>query len=136
MILRVVFDTTTVVSAFLFPTGRLAWLRQHWKAGACTPLLSRLTAAELMRVFSYPKFELAADRRNELLGEYLPFCEIVEVDQSCPIICRDPNDQPFLDLAQCGRADLLVSGDSDLLTLRGLPGFTIEAPESYRQDLV
>ncbi|MYE25601.1 MAG: PIN domain-containing protein, partial [Gammaproteobacteria bacterium] len=29
--------------------------------------------------------------------------------------CRDPHDVPFLELALVGRADLLVTGDRDLL---------------------
>jgi uncharacterized protein len=127
---RIVFDTTTVVSALLFANGRLTWLRQHWRDAACIPLVSRPTVAELTRVLSYPKFHLSADDRTELLAEYLPYCEIVDPLQRCPAICRDPKDQPFLDLAQSGKADLLVSGDQDLLALSGQTTFLIETPES------
>jgi putative PIN family toxin of toxin-antitoxin system len=130
---RVVFDTTTVVSALLFANGRLAWLRQHWRADGCTPVLSRETAAELTRVLAYPKFRLSQDERRELLAEYLPYCEVIEKVQRCKLVCRDVNDQPFLDLAQCGKAELLVSGDQDLLALAGQTDFLIETPESYRR---
>lgn len=130
---RVVFDTTTVVSALLFANGRLAWLRQHWREEGCTPLLSRATAAELTRVLGYPKFRLSQDERRELLGEYLPYCEVIELTEKCDLVCRDINDQPFLDLAQSGKADLLVSGDQDLLVLAGPTGFFIETPEAYRR---
>jgi putative PIN family toxin of toxin-antitoxin system len=130
---RVVFDTNTVVSALLFANGRLAWLRAHWREGGCTPLISRVTAKELTRVLSYPRFRLSAEDRLELLADYLPFCETVEADQRCPTVCRDANDQAFLDLAQSGRADLLVTGDRDLLALIGKTGFLIETPETYRR---
>jgi len=129
---RVVFDTTTVVSALVFAHGRLAWLRQHWREGGCTPLLSRTTAAELTRVLGYPKFRLSEDDRRELLADYLPYCEIVERIQTCPHICRDEKAQPFLDLAQAGGASLFVSGDKDLLVMSGLTAFQIETPEAYR----
>jgi predicted nucleic acid-binding protein len=66
------------------------------------------------------------------LAHYLPYCEIVEQVTRCPQICRDKKDQPFLDLAQSGRAELLVSGDSDLLALAGQTTFLIETPEVYR----
>lgn len=128
-----VFDTTTVVSSLLFANGRLAWLRQHWRNDECTPLLSRATAAELTRVLGYPKFRLSQDERRELLAEYLPFCEVIDKVERCKLICRDVNDQPFLDLAQYGKADLLVSGDQDLLALAGRAGFLIETPESYHR---
>ena len=129
---RVVFDTTTVVSALLFESGRLSWLRGHWRQGGCTPLLSRVTAAELTRVLGYPKFKLSPDDRIELLGDYLPFCEVLEPAESCPHVCRDLRDQPFLGLAQSGKAELLVSGDGDLLALAGQTAFGIESPEDYR----
>jgi putative PIN family toxin of toxin-antitoxin system len=129
---RVVFDTTTIVSALVFANGRLTWLRQHWREGGCIPLLSRTTAAELTRVLGYPKFRLSQDDRRELLADYLPYCEIVEQIEACPHICRDEKDQPFLDLAQTGGASLLVSGDKDLFVMTGLTDFQIETPEAYR----
>jgi len=129
---RVVFDTNTVLSTLLFRNGRLAWLRSHWMQSRCLPLLSRETAAELARVFGYQKFGLTASRRAELLGFYLPYCEIVEVRERFSVICRDAKDQMFLDLAHSGRADILVSGDRDLLALAGQASFAIESPEDYR----
>jgi putative PIN family toxin of toxin-antitoxin system len=129
---RVVFDTTTVVSTLLFANGRLAWLRQHWRGGGCVPLISRKTTAELVRVLGYPKFKLSPDDSRELLAEYLPYCESIELTAKCLSTCRDPNDQPFLDLAQSGKADLLISGDGDLLELAGQTTFLIETPEAYR----
>jgi uncharacterized protein len=133
VIARVVFDTTTVVSALLFPSGRLAWLRRHWLEGECTPLISRPTAAELTRVLMYPKFLLSAGDRRELLAEYLPYCVVVEITKPCAVACRDPKDQPFLDLAESGAAEVLVTGDKDLLVLAGHTRFSIEEPESYRR---
>jgi putative PIN family toxin of toxin-antitoxin system len=116
---RVVFDTGTVVSALLFTRGQLAWLRTHWASGACTPLLSAATAAELARVLAYPKFKLGVEEQHELLGDYLPFAEIVTRPRRCPVLCRDPADRPFLDLAHGSGATVLVSGDADLLSLAG-----------------
>jgi putative PIN family toxin of toxin-antitoxin system len=130
--LRVVFDTTTVISALLFAGGRLAWLRAHWQSGECIPLISAVTAGELTRVLAYPKFELSIEDRRELLADYLPFCEVITSARKCKILCRDKRDQPFLDLAEGGKAELLVSGDRDLLVLAGKTTFVIEPPEAYR----
>jgi putative PIN family toxin of toxin-antitoxin system len=132
---RVVFDTSSVVSALLFANGRLAWLREHWREGGCVPLISRATAAELTRVLRYPKFGLSSDDVRELLADYLPYCEVIERAGRCASVCRDVSDQIFLDLAESGRADLLISGDLDLLTLAGQTGFLIETPEEYRRGM-
>lgn len=130
---RVVFDTNTVISALLFAGGRLSWLRGHWRGGAVVPLICRGTAEELTRVVSYPRFRLSLEDRLDLLGDYLPYCETVEPSKRCPVSCRDANDQQFLDLAQSGNANVLVTGDRDLLALIGKARFLIETPEAYRQ---
>ncbi len=129
---RIVFDTSVVVSAVVLQSGRLAWLRAHWSDGGCIPLISGDTAAELIRILGYRKFRLETQRRDELLADYLPYCEIVDITETCSVLCRDPNDQPFLDLAQSGKADSLVSGDRDLLVLAGQTRFAVETPEAYR----
>lgn len=129
---RVVFDSNVVLSALLF-AGRLSWLVDHWQAGECLPLVSNSTAEELARVLAYSKFRLTADEQLEALGAYVPSCEIVEVTECCAAICRDPKDQMLLDLAESGKADLLVTGDEDLLALAGQTSFLIETPEAYRR---
>lgn len=128
---RVVFDTSTVVPALLFAKGRLAWLRSHWRKKNCAPIISRATTAELVRVLRYPKFKLSAEDCRELLADYLPYCEVIESTKRCSCVCRDKNDQPFLDLAESGKADFLVSGDKDLLSLAGQASFVIETAEAY-----
>jgi len=131
-LLRVVFDTNVVLSALLFPNGRLAWLRSHWREGGAAPLISPATARELTRVLAYPKFRLSEQYCIELLALYLPYCESLNPTDKCPIKCRDAKDQPLLDLAQSGNADVLVTGDEDLLALAGQTAFPIETPEAYR----
>lgn len=130
---RVVFDTNVVLPALLFTHGRLSWLVGHWEAGVCVPLISRVTAEELKRILAYPKFQLSSIEQLEALSGYLPFCEAVEIADSCPVLCRDAKDQPFLDLAESGKADFLVTGDEDLLALAGQTSFVIETPEAYRR---
>ena len=74
---RVVLDTNTVVSALLFGSGRLAWLRLAWQAGQFIPLLGHETAAELIRVLGYPRFKLTRAEQEALLADFLPFAEVV-----------------------------------------------------------
>jgi putative PIN family toxin of toxin-antitoxin system len=115
---RLVFDTNTVVSALLFRSGRLAWLRSEWRTARMVPLVSKATVLELVRVLSYPKFELSEVEQEELLGEYLPFAEVVQVSGRLDLPnCRDEADQMFLEVAAAGNAGALVTGDSDLLAM-------------------
>ena len=133
---RVVFDTNVVISAVLFRMGRLAWLRDHWQEGVCIPLASWATLDELERVLGYSKFKLSAREFAEVMNLYLPYCDILTPTESCTIRCRDPKDQALLDLAHCGKADILVTGDQDLLSLTGQTLFAIETPEEYRLRII
>jgi len=45
--------------------------------------------------------------------------------------CRDENDQMFTELACVGKADVLVSGDADLLIIFDQCPFTIETPADF-----
>ncbi len=118
---RVVLDTNIVLSALIFGHGRLAPLRHAWQQERLRPLISKATAAELIRALAYPKFKLSIEDRHELLGEYLPWCTAVAIPAEPPRTprCRDPFDLPFLQLAITGKADYLVTGDDDLLALSG-----------------
>jgi putative PIN family toxin of toxin-antitoxin system len=121
---RVVLDTHVLVSALLFRTGSLVWLRGAWQAQAIRPLASRETIAELIRVLGYPKFRLAEEDWGHLLGDYLPWCETIAEPRAADIPdCRDPFDRKFLVLAIAAKADALVTGDRDLLDLA--PSFAV-----------
>ena len=116
--LRLVLDTNVLLSSLLYPTGSLAWLRKAWQSGTVRPLASRDTTTELINVLSYPKFHLTDTEIERLLGSYLPWCETVTVPHVSDLPhCRDPLDLPFLALAKTAKADALVTGDKDLLTL-------------------
>ena len=69
------------------------------------------------------------------MADYLPHSEAIEIVERCATVCRDAADQPFLDLAQSGRAKVLVSGDQDLLALAGQTRFVIKTPEDYRRRI-
>jgi len=129
--MRLVTDTNVLVSALLFPPGSVTWLPSAWKSEAVLPLASHETTVELIRVLSYPKFCLTEYEREELLMDYLPWCETVSVDEPPPVPeSRDPHDRPFLELALAGRADALVTGDRDILVLSSEFSVPILTPKS------
>ena len=117
---RVVLDTNCIMSALLFSKQPLAWLRHSWQNGEITPLASKETVSELIRVLSYPKFKLTKAEQDLLLADFLPYIEVVTIEnipEDLPQI-REKADQMFLILAVIGKAEVLVTGDADILEIK------------------
>lgn len=133
---RVVLDTNVVLSALVFGGGAAGRVRRAWQQGALLSLASTATVQELVRVLAYPKFRLSQAEQDELLADYLPYAETVRIPQPPPLVpaCRDVLDAPFMHLAVAGKAQVLVSGDKDLLAIAtefeqasGCPILTLDA---------
>ena len=134
---RLVLDTNVLLSALLFHAGLLSWFRTAWQSETIRPLASHDTTAELIRVLSYPKFKLTDDEREDLLADYLPWCETVTVPNPTEVPdCRDPFDRPFLELALMAKADALLTGDKDLLVLAGNFSIPIITPKAYENNMI
>ena len=134
---RVVIDTNVVVSAMVFKRSTAVAIKRAWQNGECIPVVSRATAEELIGVLRYPKFELDRDQQHAVLAEYLPHCETVPAPKTRAKLpkCRDEDDQPFLILASACEADVLITGDKDLLALQvtaeGSTRFEILSPSAF-----
>ncbi|MGB5562230.1 MAG: putative toxin-antitoxin system toxin component, PIN family [Sedimenticolaceae bacterium] len=132
---RAVFDTNTVVSALLFQQGRLAWIRGAWSAGAIAPVVCKETVEELLRVLAYPKFQLDRNEIDDLLGDFLPFAEVIDLSPSDWPNCRDEDDRMFLALAEQAQADVLMTGDADLPEVAETFSVKIQTPAALKAEL-
>jgi putative PIN family toxin of toxin-antitoxin system len=128
---RVVLDTNVLISGMLSTTSTTARCVDvaitQGQLVATHASLRELTAKLLS-----PKFDryVSQERRELLLLRLAPLVEIVEVLQEIRQ-CRDPDDDKFLEAAVNGRADVLVSGDRDLLSLHPFRGIAVMAPSDY-----
>jgi uncharacterized protein len=128
---RIVVDTNALVSRLLVPNS-LPGQAVRKAVDTAQLLLSEATLTELADVLSRPKFDAYVSieewreffRRLSRVAEVIPITYIVHA-------CRDPKDDKFLELAVNGNADLIVTGDDDLLVLNPLRGIPIITPASY-----
>ena len=97
------------------------------KAGQLHPLMR-----ELHDVVSRPKFDryVTPSERERFLGLLLRDAHLVEITETIRA-CRDPKDDRVLELAVCGRADWIVTGDADLLVLDPFRGIRIVKPTDF-----
>ncbi len=135
--LRVVLDTNVILSVLLFG-GRLEFIRRAWKNGRLKLLFSEDTLEELVKILHYPKFALEEEEIDFLLYvEILPYSETVEVKFRVEEeVCRDSDDVKFLECAVSGRADFVVSGDKELLSVGEIEGIKIITPAELKELLI
>ncbi len=74
---------------------------------------------------------MAAFFRDDL-ATMLAKAELVTIAERI-VACRDRKDDKFLELAVNGRADLIVSGDNDLLALNPFRNIPIVSPAAFVQ---
>lgn len=133
---RTVIDTGVVVSAVLLPRSVP---RQAFDAAAARgPLLvSAATIAELDDVLRRPKFNkyVTEEKRLEFLAALVRDADEVEIIETIQA-CRDPDDDKFLEVAVCGNATSLISGDQDLLVLHPFRNIPIVTPSQFLANVV
>jgi putative PIN family toxin of toxin-antitoxin system len=128
---RIVVDTNVYVSRLLreqSTAGRA--LGRAWSEAMT--LVSVATLEELRFVLMRRKF--ARFIPPEKVDPYL--VEVwnlgLHIVNPPPIrACRDPKDDKFLEVAMHGRADLIVTGDGDLLDLNPFRGIAILTPAEF-----
>ena len=127
-----VVDTNVLISARLIansaPARVLAQLRGH----GAKLLFSEPTFAELVARLRLPKFRRYAslDEVEAFLKTLADIAELREPDIAVTV-CRDPDDNKFLSLAQDGQADCIITGDRDLLVLNPFEGIPILSPSGF-----
>jgi len=128
---RVVIDTSVFISALLFD-GAAGQLVDFWQQGKIIFLVSGEVLKEYIAVLSYPKFKLTKEEIKSLVeSEVIPFFEPVNVTTKVEIITIDPADNKFLELAEDGKADFILSSDKHLLDLKSYKDFRIIPVEEF-----
>lgn len=128
---RIVVDTNVLVSRLLLPRSIPGEaVRRAVDRGIL--LLSEETLAELAGVLARPKLDpyVSVEERQQFLRLLGRIAEMVPVLHRVRA-CRDPQDDKLLEVAVNGRADLVVSGDADLLDMRSFRGIPILTPAAY-----
>lgn len=136
---RVIFDTSTLVSAALRPNSipRQAFLKAIAQAELC---VSDATLIELGEVMSRDKFERYLEHalRLQFVELYQRHARLFQVsaadEQMLQEPCRDPRDNKFLALTLACTADVVVSSDEDLLTLNPYRGIPVVLPREFLEQ--
>jgi hypothetical protein len=127
--LRVVFDTSVIVSAVLLPRSVPRQAFDRAREGGKL-LVSDTTFEELHEVRERFDKYVSQEQRQEFLAALIDEAELVPVTEVVTD-CRDPKDNKFLELAVSGKAKLIVTGDRDLLVLHPFREIAILSPHDF-----
>lgn len=128
---RWVLDTNVVVAGLLWQ-GIPRLLLDQAIDGHLRLFTSPTLIDELARTLAYPKFAARIrrfDTRVEaLVAHYTALTTAITPATTPQVVARDPDDDHVIACAVAAHADLIVSGDKDLLDLGRYRGIAIVAP--------
>ena len=128
---RFVVDTNVLISALLFKTSvPFQAIELAEKQGII--LYSEATLNELEQVLNRKKFNkyLSLEDRQVFLLKFISSSQLVSITENITV-CRDEKDNKFLELAVSGNANVIVTGDLDLLILNPFQAVEILTPDMF-----
>ena len=136
--IRAVLDTNLLVSYLLTHRPPVASLIDHHLAQDHFVLVTPPELLEeLDRVVGYPKLQryYTEEERTRFVASLMALSEVVDLPETIPRICRDPHDDRVIACAVGGKADVIVSGDRDLLSLEQVGGILILTAAQFLEML-
>jgi len=135
--LKVVLDTNVLVSELLAPKGTPGRVLGAWIQARYELVLAFDQLGEIGRVLTYPKIRehLGWDDAEveRFLEQIYLRAEVIEAPVAKGAAVRDPGDAPILAAFIQSGADVLVSGDKDLLVLKDR--YAIETPAEFARRI-
>lgn len=132
--MRAVFDTNVLVSYLLTHRPPIATLiDRHLRQEGFVLVTAPELLKELNRVLAYPKLQryYTQAERKRFIALLMALSQVVNLPESIPQICRDPEDDQVIACAVAGGAEVIVSGDRDLLSLERVGRISILSPAQF-----
>lgn len=124
-----------LISAVIRPSGAPGRIVTELLArDAFTLVISPAIIAEVEAALGLTKIRRYLRDPDEAplwLADILAIADLVEDTGAVVGICRDPADDMVLSAAREGRAELIVTGDADLLALVEYEGIAIVTPRAF-----
>lgn len=130
--MRVLLDTNVLFAAFV-THGVCAGLYEECLLQAEIVVSNHILTELAEKLVSKGKF--TKREANQVLRAVRKDTELVSPAPLAQPICRDPDDDWVLATAVAGKADVIVTGDKDLLVLKRFQGIPIVAPRGFLELL-
>jgi putative PIN family toxin of toxin-antitoxin system len=132
--MRVVVDTNILIRALIKPSGTVGPILRRLAQAEFEMVYSRAMFEELLEKLALPrlknKYHITDDVIADLVALLTLRAKLVAPDVTVTV-CRDPEDNMVIEAALAGRAECIVTGDDDLLTLHQYEGIDFIAPREF-----
>src|SRR3989338_9286562 len=128
MLIKLVLDTNTIVSAF-FWEGNEAELFKKIEQCKANLYITIEILKEVEEVIKRPKFSEVMKKAgltlDQIMQKIVSLSHLVIAPKLDIKVCRDEKDNKFLECAESAKVDYIISGDEDLLVLKEYNGIFI-----------
>lgn len=128
--MRIVLDTNVLLSGLLSPPGPPGSIVRLITAGAVRICFDARILAEYRQVLLRPAFPFTEIQVDSLLDQLQADGDLVA---ALPLVERlpDPEDEVFLEVALCGNAQFLVTGNLKHYPVPSRQGARVESPRAF-----
>ena len=127
--MRLVFDTNIFISALVIPGSRAEKAILRILDGADTLLISKPILDELLSTLAR-KFSRDPEALSQVAVMMMEMAELVEPKNTVEVFNDDP-DNRVLECAESGQADVIVTGDKEMLLLKRYQGIQLITLRDY-----
>lgn len=126
--MRILIDTNILISGLFFggiPKKLLSELDENFNVCVNEKITSEYNEQINKKILN-PKYKLNEELKEKFFNNLQSF----EIKSDLKV-CRDPDDDKFINCAIDARAIYIVSGDNDLLTIRNFAGIEIVTAREF-----
>ncbi len=135
--MKVLLDTNVLISGLMLPESIPGRIIRAWRGGQFDLVMSDPLLDELTRVLAYPKIKKRLMWSQQDIETFILLLRfktyVVDIEGIDAVVPDDADDNKVLATYLAAEADILVSGDSDLLALADR--HTVETPGDFAEHL-
>ena len=133
--MKVVIDTNVFISSAISTKGAPAQVFNKWLNGAFELIVSDAIMNEYRTALRYEhvrkRHGLTPSQMEKLIDDFLSGVTLVTPTEAAHSVADDPDDDKFLECAQAGGAEFVISGDKHLLNLKEYKDIQILSPSAF-----